>query len=76
MLFAPRFAPLVFAVLMSFYMVSLMTCLITWINTGLGDGFLGRWWHAFYIAWPVAFSLIWVGAPRFQRVTAKLIRKH
>ncbi|MFY0992012.1 DUF2798 domain-containing protein [Halomonas sp. C05BenzN] len=75
MLFPSRYAPLVFAVLMSIYMVTLMTFVITWVNTGLGEGFLGRWWRAFYIAWPVAFMLILIGAPRLQRVAAKLIRR-
>ncbi|MGM0534600.1 MAG: DUF2798 domain-containing protein [Pseudomonadota bacterium] len=75
MLFPPRLAPLVFAVLMSVYMVTLMTFVITWANTGLGDGFAGRWWRAFYIAWPIAFALILIGAPRLQRLTALLIRR-
>lgn len=70
-----RFAPLLFAVLMSIYMVTLMTMVITWVNTGLGEGFLGRWWRAFYIAWPVAFALIWIGAPRLQRLVGKLVRR-
>lgn len=42
MFFPPRLAPLVFAVLMSLYMVSLMTFVITWVNTGLSEGFTGR----------------------------------
>lgn len=75
MLFPPRFAPLLFSLLMSLYMVSLMTLVITWVNTGLGEGFNGRWWRAFYIAWPIAFALIWLGAPRLQRLTARLIDK-
>ncbi|MCC5900555.1 MAG: DUF2798 domain-containing protein [Halomonas sp.] len=74
MLFPPRFARIVFAVLMSIYMVTLMTFVITWANTGFIDGFLGRWWRAFYIAWPIAFYLILLGAPRFQRLTALLIK--
>ncbi|WP_299235090.1 DUF2798 domain-containing protein [uncultured Halomonas sp.] len=75
MLFPPRFAPLIFAVLMSLYMVTLMTFVITWANTGLGEGFLGRWWQAFYIAWPIAFVLMLVGAPRLQCVAAWLVRQ-
>ena len=75
MFFPPRLAPLVFAVLMSLYMVSLMTFVITWVNTGLAEGFTGRWWRAFYIAWPIAFALILVGAPRLQRLAAMLIRR-
>ncbi|ERS84779.1 MULTISPECIES: DUF2798 domain-containing protein [unclassified Halomonas] len=75
MFFPPRLAPLVFAVLMSLYMVSLMTFVIIWVNTGLSEGFTGRWWRAFYIAWPIAFALILVGAPRLQRLAAMLIRR-
>lgn len=71
----PRYAPLTFAVLMSLYMVTLMTCVITWANTGFGDGFLARWWHAFLIAWPIAFALILFGAPRLQRLVGCLVRK-
>lgn len=72
---APRFAPLVFSILMSIYMVTSMTFVITWANTGMSDGFLLRWFRAFYIAWPIAFSLIMLGAPRIQRFVAKRIKK-
>ncbi|XGA80647.1 DUF2798 domain-containing protein [Halomonas sp. CH40] len=75
MFFPPRYARWVFAVLMSIYMVTLMTFVITWANTGLAEGFLGRWWRAFYIAWPIAFALILIGAPQLQKATAKLVKK-
>lgn len=69
-----RFAPLVFALLMSIYMVTAMTFVITWVNTGMTEGFALRWFRAFYIAWPIAFSLIMIGAPRIQKIVAKRIR--
>ncbi len=69
-----RFAPLVFAILMSIYMVTAMTFVITWVNTGMTDGFALRWFRAFYIAWPIAFSLIVLGAPRIQKFVAKRIK--
>ena len=72
---APRFAPLVFAILMSIYMVTAMTFVITWANTGMSEGFLLRWFRAFYIAWPIAFTLITIGAPRIQKLVAKRIKK-
>ncbi|MDR5897527.1 DUF2798 domain-containing protein [Halomonas vilamensis] len=74
MLFPPRYSRWVFAVLMSIYMVTLMTFVITWANTGLSEGFVSRWWRAFYIAWPIAFGLILIGAPKLQKVTAKLLK--
>lgn len=69
-----RFAPLAFAILMSIYMVTAMTFVITWVNTGMTDGFALRWFRAFYIAWPIAFILIMLGAPRLQKLVAKHIK--
>lgn len=74
-MFKPRFAPLVFAILMSFYMVSGMTFVITWVNTGLADGFMLRWGKAFIVAWPVAFVLVLVGAPRIRKLVEGLVIK-
>lgn len=71
----PRFAPLVFAILMSLYMVSGMTFVITWVNTGLGAGFLLRWGKAFLVAWPVAFLLVLLGAPRIRKLVESMVRK-
>jgi hypothetical protein len=48
---------------------------ITIVNTGMDAGFVGRWWRAFYIAWPIAFVLILIGAPRLQVLATKLIKK-
>ncbi|SFB82210.1 Protein of unknown function [Marinospirillum celere] len=75
MLFPAKYARYVFSFLMSIYMVTLMTFVITLVNTGLDAGFLSRWWRAFYIAWPIAFVLILIGAPRLQQLAGKLIRK-
>jgi hypothetical protein len=67
-----RYIPLVIALAMSVYMVTVMTFVITWVNTGLGEGFITRWWRAFYIAWPIAFTLMAVGAPRISRLVMRL----
>lgn len=71
----PSLAPLVFAILMSLYMVSGMTFVITWVNTGLNAGFMLRWGKAFLVAWPVAFLLVLAGAPRIRRFVESLVRK-
>ena len=75
MLFAAKHARLVTALLMSIYMVTIMTFVITWVNTGIDADFLSRWWRAFYIAWPIAFSLILLGGPLMQKAASKLIRR-
>lgn len=63
-----------FPLLMSIYMVTLMTALITWLNIGFGPEFLPAWGQAFVVAWPIAFVLILLGAPKLQALTAYLHR--
>lgn len=75
MIFSPRHQRYVFTFLMSIYMVSIMTFVITLVNTGLADGFMLRWLKAFVVAWPVAFVLILVGAPKLQKLAGKLMRQ-
>ncbi|EZQ18863.1 MAG TPA: DUF2798 domain-containing protein [Candidatus Pseudomonas excrementavium] len=70
-----RYVPLVSSILMSIYMVSIMTFVITWANTGFTENFLSRWWRAAYIAWPIAFTLIIIGAPRISRFAISLQKK-
>lgn len=74
-MFAPRHQKLVFTFLMSIYMVTIMTFVITLANTGMMDGFMARWMKAFLVAWPVAFVLILVGGPRIQQLASKMIRQ-
>ena len=66
---------LIFPALMSCYMALMMTCLITWINTGFDNGFWGRWLTAFYIAWPIAALLMYIGAQRIRDFSEKLATK-
>jgi len=75
MLFPARYARYVFSCIMSIYMVTIMTFVITLVNTGMDADFVSRWWRAFYIAWPIAFILILIGAPRLQVLAGKLIKK-
>ena len=69
-----KLRPLTFPLLMSVYMVTLMTALITWVNIGFGAQYLRAWGEAFVVAWPIAFVLILAGAPRLQALTAYLHR--
>lgn len=71
--FPARSAPLVFAILMSCVMAFIVTSVVTFVNTGFDSGFVGRWLHAFVIAWPVAGICILLFRPSVQRLAAKLI---
>jgi hypothetical protein len=69
---APRFAPQLFALFMSCIMAFIMTAFITWVNTGLDDGYAARWMHSFVLAWPLAMACILLFANRIRGFIAKL----
>jgi hypothetical protein len=48
----------------------IMSCAITAINTGLSEGFIGRWGHAWIFAWPLATASAYIARPIAQRLTA------
>ncbi len=69
-----RHAHLVFSFLMSSMMAFIMTAVVTAINTGLAGDFVGRWAHAFLLAWMPAFACVLVLAPPIRRwVTARTV---
>ncbi|MGC8121692.1 DUF2798 domain-containing protein [Marinobacter sp. VGCF2001] len=58
-----RVRQFIFAFYMSGIMSLLMSGTITFINTGLTEGFVHRWGAAFLVAWAVAFPLVTFIAP-------------
>jgi Protein of unknown function (DUF2798) len=71
-MFASRYAPQLFALLMSFVMAFIMTAFVTWVNTGLTEGYFARWGHAFISAWPVALICVLLFAGRIRTLVGKL----
>jgi hypothetical protein len=69
---APRFIPLLFPFFMSLVMAFIMTAFITWVNTGLTEGYLGRWVTSFVMAWPLAMACIVLFANRIRAFIAQL----
>jgi Protein of unknown function (DUF2798) len=69
---APRYAPQLFALLMSFVMAFIMTAFVTWVNTGLSEGYFARWGHAFITAWPLALVCVLLFAGRIRVLVGKL----
>lgn len=67
-----RYTPVLFALLMSFVMAFIVTAFVTWVNTGMGEGYVGRWMRAFLLAWPVATTCILLFANRVRSLVTKL----
>ncbi|UGQ47421.1 DUF2798 domain-containing protein [Massilia endophytica] len=63
---------LTFAGLMSLLMSGLMSAWVTWLNLGLSPAFPSRWLHAFVAAWPAAFLIVVLAAPKVQRLASRL----
>ena len=70
-----RIRQLVFCFYMSGIMSLLMSGVITFINTGMDNGFFYRWMPAFLVAWAVAFPLVTFIAPLAGKMTAFTMRR-
>lgn len=62
-----------FAVLMALLMAFVMSGVLTAVNTGLDQGFVGRWMHAFIVAWPIAIIAAFYCAPIARRWTLRIL---
>jgi hypothetical protein len=49
-----------------------MTAVITTVNTGVDQGFFQRWGKAFVIAWPIAFSFIFLFSKHINTLAKRL----
>ena len=64
---------LVFSAVMGALMISLMTLVITFVNVGLVEDFVGRWLRAFLIAYVVGVPVIYLLAPAARKMTARFV---
>lgn len=64
---------LVFSILMGAMMISIMTFVITLVNVGWSEQFLGMWLNAFAIAYGVGVPVIFFLAPVARKLTGRLL---
>jgi hypothetical protein len=64
---------LVFSLVMGALMISLMNLVITFVNVGLVEDFVGRWLRAFLIAYVVGVPVIFFLAPMARKITGRLL---
>lgn len=69
----PKHTPLVMTFLMSAFMALLMSGVITAVNQGFSGAFFGQWMHAYSIAWPTAFCIMFVLRPFVMWLTSQII---
>jgi hypothetical protein len=68
-----RHANLAFAAIMSFLMALVMSGIITAVNHDLEAGYLLAWLKSFALAWPIAFALVLLLAPRVRALVARMV---
>lgn len=68
-----RHANLAFAAIMSFLMALLMSGIVTAVNRGLDAGYPLAWMKSFGLAWPIAFVLVLLLAPRVRGLVARMV---
>lgn len=69
----PRFAPVVFALFMAFFMSGIMSLVVTTINIGFTDDLVLRWLNSWPMTFAIAFPTIMVVAPMVKRIVSRLI---
>ena len=53
-----KYAQPIFVILMSFSMSVIMCGVVVAVNTGMSEGFLGRWFYSWIFAFPVALIAV------------------
>jgi len=71
---ARRYAPLLFALILSGVMTLLISGLSTWRAVGLTPAFAQLWPGTWLTAWSLAFPLVLVVAPLTRRLVERLTR--
>ncbi|MBB4867024.1 cellulose synthase/poly-beta-1,6-N-acetylglucosamine synthase-like glycosyltransferase [Pseudomonas nitritireducens] len=71
---ARRYAPLLFALILSGVMTLLISGLATWRAIGTTPAFAQLWLGAWLTSWSIAFPLVLVIAPLTRRLVEKLVR--
>lgn len=69
-----RFAPVLFAFLLSGFMSLIVSSIATVRAAGLGDGFAHLWMSSWVSSWAIAFPAVLVVAPIVRRLVAALTR--
>lgn len=71
-----RFAPLLFALLLSGAMSLLLSALSSARLLGLGEPFLQSWLRSWPLAWLFAFPSVLLLAPLIRRLVQRLTLRH
>jgi len=64
---------LIFSIVMSLFMISIMSFVVTFLNIGWCDQTISKWLSSFTVAWMVGFPLLYIFGPVFRKLITKLL---
>jgi hypothetical protein len=67
-----RYSNLLFGGLLSFIMVTIVAGAVVLVNQGLTADFPLQWLKGFATAWPIAFPVVVIVAPRVRKIVVQL----
>lgn len=65
----------VFSIVMSLFMISIMSFVVTLLNIGWTDRTIDKWLSSFAVAWCVGFPLLYFFGPVFKEAIAGYLVK-
>ena len=71
-MFPKKYSELLFILIMGFGMSLLMTLIITFINTGLDNGYIHRFLKAWAVSLPIAITTVLFVGPYTKKLVNKL----
>ena len=66
---------LIFSIIMSAFMILIMSFVVTYMNIGWTDQTIEKWLSSFVYAWIVGFPLLFIFAPIFKKAIVKSLSK-
>ena len=66
---------LIFSIVMSLFMISIMSFVVTLMNIGWTDQTIDKWLSSFAIAWMVGFPLLYFFAPLFRTLITRALNR-
>ena len=70
-----KYAQPLFMIFMSFGMSVIMSGVVVAVNTGISDGYVGRWFYSWMFAFPVSLIAAFTIAPVMRPFVNKIASK-
>ena len=74
-MFPKKYFDLIFILIMGFGMSLLMTLIITYINTGMDENYINRFFRAWVVSLPIAIIAALILGPPIKKLVDKITKQ-